>query len=476
MAFDLSHLSPDEQNVLQTLFKKAASENPATPAVAGANGVEAASQMPLQQQEGDAMHPADAISKIGEVMFGPKAPSGVSSATGPQLTQDDNGQLQTRVPVDQPLLGLFGMKKNVPINEPNYFSTAQQSGLVDYLPKGLAQLPDGTPFVGKTTLEAAKQAQRTGVQNVPVTKAEALGLGMSQAQADQLFGDDPKKTLPLNMLNLGPKITMAETRKGALGLATDKTEADLIGKFVKGISEAAQSGRGVFGVAAQKVQNAALARQTLASRYDPQTDTYQMSPTEFADFNVAAAKALNSTGQLSDHQINLITQSSLRGDVGKVGTYLFGTPFQGSTQDLIRRAVNLVDKEGLTAQQASYQYAKQGLPLGIVLQKKNPAAYRQAVQDSFGGIDYQALLDSSPDTKSPNYLAPHMTPLDKTNAPGVQPGPNNRTTVGVSQPSAAKPDDGFTTPEGIKAAYKAGKLSREQARALVQALHKSGSK
>jgi len=269
---------------------------------------------------------------------------------------------------------------------------------------------------------------------------------------------------------------MAETRKGALALARNKTEADLIKTFYKATSEAAQSGRGVFGVAAQKVQNAALARQTLASRYDPQTDTYQMSPTEFADFNVAAAKALNSTGQLSDHQINLITQSSLRGDVGKVGTYLFGTPFLGSTQDLIRRAVNLVDKEGLTAQQASTMYAKQGMPLGIKLNDLNEAAFKQTLRDSFGGIDYQALLDNSPDTKSPNYLAPHMTPLDKTNAPGVQPGPNNRTTVGVSQPSAAKSDDGFTTPEGIKAAYKAGKLSREQARALVQALHKSGSK
>ena len=103
----------------------------------------------LQMQPGDKMDPNEAMRIIQEQF--------AAKATGPKLTEGKDGQLGTRVPVNQPLMALLGMKKDRPVSSPDFLDTMKdligEEETAKVLPKGLPQKPDGTPFVSQNIYE-----------------------------------------------------------------------------------------------------------------------------------------------------------------------------------------------------------------------------------------------------------------------------------------------------------------------------------
>jgi hypothetical protein len=187
MAIDQSKLTPQQQAILFQLSQQAGSQptsggvpdSQAQPAQPVGNvdaaqlqqlfGQQAPAQPPSQMPTPGsfANDPAGAMEFIKQHMM--------SKATGPQLVNDKAGQLSARVPVDQPLLRLFGVKHSVQLG-PNYLDTlisdageGQAKQAIDLLPQGLAKTPDGKPYLSKEQYQIIRQ----GI-NKPVKPEDTL--------------------------------------------------------------------------------------------------------------------------------------------------------------------------------------------------------------------------------------------------------------------------------------------------------------
>lgn len=201
MAKNQSQLTPEQQAVAFLIAKRQGqqpvsggmspdTQDPIAQMGTGQMDAQSAQAMfgGVEQQPGDKMHPAEAMHKI---------------ASGMQLGRNQQGQLTQRVPVDQPLLRLFGMKKNQTIDTPNFYDTAKAAGIEKFLPSGLPQTPEGTPFMGPHTFQSALQA------------AQSFG-DKTRASFFQYVGNDPDSQLPVtfnsadNQFYKGGKAVAAE--------------------------------------------------------------------------------------------------------------------------------------------------------------------------------------------------------------------------------------------------------------------------
>lgn len=108
-------------------------------------------------------------------------------ASGPQLRQGPNG-LNARVPVDQPLLRLFGAKKNVPVG-PDYFQSIQQAGMTDYIPQGVPRTPEGQPFISEKTSDQIKQLASQKKQAALDAPSREWGEAM-KSKALEIYGPE----------------------------------------------------------------------------------------------------------------------------------------------------------------------------------------------------------------------------------------------------------------------------------------------
>lgn len=443
---DFNNLSAQEKEVLSQLFAKASQTQSTQPIDASqsvpsadnmspAQPAQAPQQAPqtpeLQQQPGDKMHPMDAINHISGMMQQGPLPSQPANMA-PKLVMD-NGQLAKQVPRDTALGRLFFKTKNEKVTDPtNYYDTLVgmmgQSGADKVLPGNVSQDPNGHTWVSKDQFDQIVKAKSMlpSSNNPPVSLKDALTESIiTQHQYDEFTkqGLKPEDTKNLNEWRLGVLGRTATAKEGQLGVARNSLESRLGLNFQRDISDAEQRVGTPMGTAAMKLQNSVLARQSLSNRYNADTDSYDLNSTEFGDLAIAAAKSLNSTGVLSNEQIDAIKQASLKGDFGRLATYLTGVNFQGSTQDIIRRLVSLVDREGLASEQARNLYAQQNMPAHDALKRINPDYYNSILNKAYGGISYSQLLADSKDTQSPNYILPNITPLTRTPAPGQSPPP-----------------------------------------------------
>lgn len=133
----------NNEDLFAQLFQKGPDTNTVQPPVSQAPTM--GGQMPAPGSFKD--DPQGAINYIAQMMS--------SKATGPQLQATPTGQPAMRVPVDQPLMALFGMKKTVPVNSPNFLDTAEKAGIMEFLPSNLPKTTDGKPFIGKEAFMAA---------------------------------------------------------------------------------------------------------------------------------------------------------------------------------------------------------------------------------------------------------------------------------------------------------------------------------
>jgi hypothetical protein len=144
-----SRLSPEEQNLLFALSKKAGAQP--TSGGQSMNTMEDQSmgqpqQQPgpsLQMQPGDKMDPNEAMQII------------MSKATGQQLSQTKSGQPALQKPHWYPFAAMFGAKQNVPITEPNYADVVAHEGLAEQLPSNLPRMKDGKAFVSEDVYKNA---------------------------------------------------------------------------------------------------------------------------------------------------------------------------------------------------------------------------------------------------------------------------------------------------------------------------------
>jgi hypothetical protein len=438
-----------------------------------APGMSSDSQPPaaLEAQPGDKMHPQDAINLMQQHF-------------SQQLDQNKEGQLTSRQPVNFPMLGPLnmllnatGLHKNVPVDQADFFNSAKQAGLTKYLPDNLPRKPDGTPFVSQDTYKTLMQSRVLPSGNNPMLdKNTAVTLGIvTPEQANKLYAND-SDTKPLNELRLGVLASTANTRKGALSLATNKFEADQIKELTNSISDAKATNATPLGQQANRLDAVIHGRQILQGAYDPSTQEYNVPPAMYKELVMNLARAVSGTGQLSEQTQKELSSPTLYGDLAGAFQKITGMPVTGSTQDILKMYRDQLDRQGAVSQDLFNAHAARELPKGIVLQKTNPLAYAATLQQAFGTHDYRAFVGNGPDGEVSNVPAQMnlggrggQMPPNPNAAPAPVPMPTPKPTAAptlTKDTSKPKMDPGARFQQLMDAG-----LSKQQAYSLM---HKEG--
>ncbi len=170
----------------------------------------------MQMQPGDKMDPQEAMRQIL-----------MSKASGGQLQQLKGGAEGMRVPVDQPLLRLFGMKRDTPIQYQNYADVAVQSGLVDFLPQGLAKDSKGNPIVEAETLERARQLSAQRKQNASDVPSREWGEALKSKVIQEFGPDNPRAQAILGAIDANGGVPLSRLSEISNALVTQPKDGDI---------------------------------------------------------------------------------------------------------------------------------------------------------------------------------------------------------------------------------------------------------
>lgn len=131
--------------------------------------------------------------------------------------------------------------------------------------------------------------------------------------------------------------------------ATDqnKLEQEYRTVLARGLS----SRSGGLGLEDAKVQQANHLTALMDQSYDPKTDTYNIPRVQQTELAMGLARLISPGGVVSEKTVNDINQATAKGDFNKALTYVTGTPFNGTTQDLVKMYRDSIIRQGQTAQQ-----------------------------------------------------------------------------------------------------------------------------
>lgn len=191
-------LTPQEQTLFQQLQAKSAMQD--VPA----------QQSPVQQSM--APTPEDAIKQIA------------ARASGPKLQQRPDGLVQ-RVPVDQPLLRLFGIKKDEKVG-PDYFDAIKQGGLTDFIPQGVPRTPSGTPFIGGKTADEMKQLA-AAKKALPEQPSKEWGEALKSKVIEQYGPDSPRSQAIIHAIDASGGVPLSKLSEISNALVTTPKQQDL---------------------------------------------------------------------------------------------------------------------------------------------------------------------------------------------------------------------------------------------------------
>lgn len=99
-----------------------------------------------------------------------------------------------------------------------------------------------------------------------------------------------------------------------------------------------------------KVQQANHLTALIDAAYDPKTDTYNIPRVQQTELAMGLAKLVSPGGVVAQKTVDDINQATAKGDIGKALTYITGTPFNGTTQDLVKMYRDSIVRQGEVAQ------------------------------------------------------------------------------------------------------------------------------
>lgn len=404
----------------------------------------------IQPQEGDKMHLMDAIQHIGQQMMGPTAPEGVSKTGGPQL-QMKNGQLTVPEVGHSPaaqLLGLFGVKQNTPVDSPNYFDTAKKAGLLDYLPNGLAQMPDGTPFVGKTALDQADTAKKGNSGIKQSYNNEQLKVLLNPASTADDYskafnGQTPQEVISDRLRSQGLNDLQGRHNEGQWN------------KFTQAVVPALVRGNTAAGIEARKLfsANHALSLFDQAKNQPDGAD-----PRQQVEAAMNTASLLMTNGVVTQAEVEKLLPNTWRNKAATWQEFLLNDPTGTHSQEFMDRLEGTVNRQiGVSTENLKRAVAP--LTFGYQhLSKQDPERFQNEIMAAVNnGFTIDAQGRAVPTIVDPNGGQVPVAP------PSANP---------VSAPAPVQPH--YQNPDDVKAAYQSGKINLEQAKALTKAFHKGG--
>lgn len=233
--------------------------------------------------------------------------------------------------------------------------------------------PSKPVMVNKSTADMAYKMTMANRPDKYVTQEEALAAG-----------SEPKGT---KVINLGQDTS----QEG------EKEQNKIEQKLKDSMSILQRNSRGEYGIEDRKVGQARHLRQLLNKAYDPKTGEYTLAPALYNDLALGMATLAAPSASPGVELLNALKQGSLKGDLGKMLTYATGTPWNGSTQEILKMLRDNVDRQGETSEDNRnyiWDSNKQINSIGL-----NPDRYSR-YEKLKPKLDYRSIYDASPDRQT----------------------------------------------------------------------------
>lgn len=128
-----------------------------------------------------------------------------------------------------------------------------------------------------------------------------------------------------------------------------KSQSDLEQEYRTVLARGLSSRSGGLGMEDAKVQQANHLLSLMDQNRDPKTGDYNIPNVQYQELALGMAKLLSSNGAVGEGMKNDLVQATAQGDLKKVATYLTGTPFNGSTQDVFKMLRDSIERQGSVA-------------------------------------------------------------------------------------------------------------------------------
>ncbi len=132
---------------------------------------------------------------------------------------------------------------------------------------------------------------------------------------------------------------------------SDKVQQKLEQEYRSVLLKEVSNRSGTLGTEDAKVAQANHAAAIFQQYYDPKTGNYNVPKAQYGELVYDVAGLLSKTGTPTDLIIKDITQKTAYGDLAKFGTYVTGTPFTGTTQEILKQLADSIDRQAQVAEQ-----------------------------------------------------------------------------------------------------------------------------
>lgn len=148
------------------------------------------------------------------------------------------------------------------------------------------------------------------------------------------------------------RVSEEEYRAGDKPLSeAGKDQDSLEQEYRTVLTRAISSRAGGLGAEDAKVLQANHLMALFEGAYDPKTGDYNIPRIQQTEIAMGLARLVSPGGVVAQKTVDDINQATLKGDLGKALTYITGTPFQGSTQDIYKMYRDSIERQGRVAQE-----------------------------------------------------------------------------------------------------------------------------
>lgn len=128
-----------------------------------------------------------------------------------------------------------------------------------------------------------------------------------------------------------------------------KSQDNLEQEYRTVLARGLSSRSGGLGLEDSKVQQANHLLALMEQSFDPKTGAYNIPKVQYEELALGLARLISPGGAVGEGMKNDLIQATAAGDLNKVATYLTGTPFNGSTQDVYRMLRDSIERQGKVA-------------------------------------------------------------------------------------------------------------------------------
>lgn len=248
-------------------------------------------------------------------------------------------------------------------------------------------------------------------------KRQAILVGHTPLDYDSWRDSEDQRALNLKSKEAYASAYATASAQNAFA-GSDKNQQKLEKDYATTLIKELSNRSGGLGLQDQKVNQAIHLRALLDQYKDPKTGVYNVPAAQYSELAMGLANLISGSGAVSDSARESINTKTAAGDIKGALTYVTGTPFNGTTQEVLSNLADSIDRQGKVAEDLRNQSVQflQGLaPTDLdpdrkaALEENTLASYTNPTKDP--NIDNENKAQDS----VKEYISVHPDKSDEIN-------------------------------------------------------------